>query len=261
VKFLNTNGIKIAKYLISIAGILFIAVSIFYASSFFAILGTALLSWGVLLIYVTPTKHVPLTLLEGMILSSSSNIERILINCNLYEKGKYLPPRYLKDIESSLVFVPAYSKQPLPKPEEVIEEKLLLEDRKLIFVTPPGFGLCKLFEKVIKVSFSKKDLDFVEKRLPRLLVEDMELAERVELKKQNDSITLKIKGNLFGEICNNEITKFPRTHNQVGCIVSSAIACVLAKASGQIVTIQNDSQCDDGKTSMIEFHLESEKNF
>ena len=236
-------------------GIVLTATSAFYASSFLAILGVALIFWGAILLYITPAKHVPLTLLNAATISALGNIERTLSEADLSERGRYLPPSFLRDFESSVVFIPEWPEQPLPTPEEVAEEKQFPANRKLVLITPPGRSLCQLFEKELGISFTKTDLDFVQQKLPKLLVEDMELAETAELQIQNDTVTLELTGNVLKEIC-QETRNLPRTHSQVGCLLSSAVACVLAKASGKVVTIQEEELSEDRETTRIECRIE-----
>lgn len=85
----------------------------------------------------------------------------------------------------------------------------------------------------------------------------MQLTQSADLKMQNDTVTLELTGNVFREIC-QETRNLPRTHRQIGCLLSSAVACVLAKASGKVVTIQKDEQSDDGKTTRIEYLMEAQ---
>lgn len=70
-----------------------VAVSAFYASYFIAIFEVSLIFWGAILLYITPDKHVPLSLLNASAKANASNIERILTELNLSEKGVYLPPK------------------------------------------------------------------------------------------------------------------------------------------------------------------------
>lgn len=240
-----------------ILGIVLVVISAFYVSSFLAIFGVGLFFWGAFLLYLKPTKYVPLTLLNASTFSPTSNIERILAETNLTEKGRYLPPKYFKDLESSIVFIPKQHGQSMPTPEEVKEEKLFFSNRAAVLITPPGLALSKLFEKELGTTFNTTDLYFVQRALPKLLVEDMELAETADLQIQNDTVTLELSGSILFETC-RETRKLPRTHAQVGCLISSAVACVLAKATGKIVTIQKDEQSSDGKTTRIEYHLEGE---
>jgi len=82
------------------------ALSAFYVSSFLAILGLALVFWGCILVYVAPTRQVPYELLEAAADVNAGGIERVLSELGVSGRGVYLPPKNLRDIESSLVFIP-----------------------------------------------------------------------------------------------------------------------------------------------------------
>ena len=133
---------------IIILGLVLVIISMFYASSFLAILGVALFFWGAIFLYITPTKHVPWTLLNASAETAATNIERLISELNLTEKGVYLPPKNLKNIESSLIFIPETIKTPLPTPEET-NEKLLTNEKTGAFITPPGSSLSCLFSSFL----------------------------------------------------------------------------------------------------------------
>ena len=84
----------------------------------------AIIFWGVILLYITPSKHVPLTLFNASAEAAAANIERLILELNLSERGVYLPPKNLKNTESSLIFIPKTPKTPLPTPEETNEKQL-----------------------------------------------------------------------------------------------------------------------------------------
>jgi hypothetical protein len=235
-------------------GISLTVISAIYLSSFLAILGVGIIFWGAILFYITSDKRAPLTLLNASAAANAGNTERILTELNLTEKGRYLPPKYLKDYESSLVFIPERLYQRLPRISETTEKKLRFGNQAGLFLTPPGVVLSKLFEQALGVSFIKTDLVYVQQNFPKLLIEDMELVETAEIQTQNDKVTLEITGNIFNEVC-RETQKLPRTHKAVGCLLSSAIACALAKATGKIVTIERETQTPDNKTTRIEYQI------
>ena len=158
----------------------------------------------------------------------------------------------MRDFESSIVFIPEQSGKP-----SLSEEKLLSQSRNALLITPPGLGLSKLFEKKLGISFTKNDLSFVQQKLPTLLVEDLKLAKNASLQIRNDTIIIELFDSVFKEIC-KEASNFPRAHKQVGCLFSSAVACVLAKSSGKMVTIQKDEQSSDGTISRIEYQIMGE---
>jgi hypothetical protein len=251
-KQFKTN--KIIAYAMLVVGLASVTASAFAASFILAFIGIALTFWGALLLYITPSKHVPLELLNATATANLANIEKILANADLKGKGVYLPPKYLKDFESSLTFISSTSNQTLPTPEEVDEEKLYSKNPKGIFLTPPGLALSKLFEKQLGTSFTRTDLRFIQEKLPKLLIEDMEIAEDTEVKTENSTVTIEITNHIFKELC-EETQKMQRTHMSVGCPLSSALACALAKATGKPITIEKEEQSEDGKTTTIQYHM------
>jgi len=236
------------------AGVIALAFSINYASSILAFIGLGLVCWAAILFYIRPEKYVKETLLDKTTLSLLANLEKILKQFDYKSKGVYLPPKYLKDFESSWVFIPSKAEQPLPKPEEVDEEKLHSENPNGVFLTPPGLALSKLFEKELGTSFTRTDLNYIQEKLPKLLSEDMEIAENTEIKTENKTITIEITNHVFNEIC-QETRKLQKTHESLGCPLCSAIACALAKATGKPIKIEKEEQTQDGKTTKIQYHI------
>jgi len=245
---------KIIAYIMLTLGIISLAASASYASSILAFIGLGLSFWGALLLYITPSRHVKLELLNATTTPALANIEKVIANMELNGKGIYLSPKYLKDFESSLIFIPSKADQTLPKPEEINEEKLYLKNPKGIFLTPPGLALSKLFEKELGTSFTKTDLNYVQNNLPKLLIEDAEIAENVEVKTENNTITIEITNHVFNEIC-RETRKLQKIRESIGCPLCSAIACALAKATGKPITIEKEEQSQEGKTTKIQYNV------
>ncbi len=252
---LNQAGVLV---LVAI-GVILTALSVFYASSFLAILGVGIVFWGIILLYVTPVRHVPLRLLSVSAVSNSGTVERLLSEMDMTEKGYYLPPRYLKDFESSLVFIPEKPGQELPEPGAVDEEKLLSSKQDGLFLSPPGLDLCRLFEKELGVSFTRTDLSYFQQKLPKVLIEDMEMAENVEVQIQSGVVAVDVTGSVLDEVC-QETDRQPRVHELVGCLLSSAIACALAKTTGEPVIIQKESRNPESKATHIEFQVTTSSN-
>lgn len=248
----RTRMNQITVFAVLTLGVILVVLSAFYVSSYLAILGVAIVFWGAILLFITPSKHVPLTLLNVSADSSASNIERILSELNLTEKGVYLPPNRLKSIESSLVFIPETPKTPLPKRED-ITEKLHPNRKDGVFLTPPGLALSQLLEKELGVSFTRTNLAHLQRMLPKL-IEDAELAEDAQIQTLNNTITVELTGSILTEVC-IETRKNPKTHEQVGCLLSSAIACALAKATGKAITIEKETRSPDLKTTRIEYQI------
>lgn len=230
-----------------------VVISAFYSSSFLAILGVAIITGGGILLYITPSKHVPLTLLNASTEATASNIERLITELNLSGKGVYLPPKNLKSFDSSLIFIPENLETSLPTSESS-NEQLFTKEKTGVFITPPGSALSRFFEEKLGYSFTKTNFEEIQSKLPKLLVEDLELAQNVEIQIKGNIVTVKITGSIFDEICRQTDSQ-PKTHKQVGCLLTSAIACGLAKVTGKPITIQNETRNQETKITRTEYQI------
>jgi len=220
--------------------------SAFYSSYVAAFTGLGLTFWGALLMYLTSSKHVRLELLTATASSALSDIERILANTELDMKAVYLPPKHLKDYESSLVFIPSKPNGALPKPEETSEINLYSENAKGLFITPPGLALSKLFERKLGKSFSTVDLAEMQRALPKLF-DELEITKNLSFQVEGNLVSIETGDHIFKDLC-AETRKLQKTHETVGCPLSSAIACSLAKASGKPVIVEKELLNLDGTT-------------
>jgi hypothetical protein len=150
--------------------------------------------------------------------------------------------------------VPQENRQDLVVPKGVSEEELVSKNPQGIFLVPPGLALSRVFEKALGASFTSVNLNFIQDKLPKLLVEEAEMAENVKVETQNNMVNVEVTNHIFNELC-QETRKLRKTHEQVGCLLSSAIACALAKSTGKPITIEKEEQSSDGKTTMIQYRL------
>jgi hypothetical protein len=195
---------------------------------------------------------VRLDLLTATGTSSFADIERILTSTDSTAKGVYLPPKLLTDYQSSLVFVPTTAGTPLPKREEVDMMKLYSQKPEGIYLTPPGLALSRLFEKELNVSFTETDLKYLQKELPRLF-EKIEISKDTSIETKDTTLTVRITRHIFIPIC-EETAKLKKAFETVGSPLSSALACILAKATGKPVTLQKEETTQD-QTTTIEYRI------
>ena len=249
------NPTKLICYILTSAGIIALAVSINYNSSILAFIGLGLLFWGVILFYIRPGNYIKQTLLDKTTLPSLTNLNQII---ELGYKGKavYLPPRYFKSFESSKVYINAGKDIKLPSPEKIQDEEdeVVIDEPSGVLITPLGLELKRLFEKTLDTNFTKVDLQYLEQNMPKLLVEDLEIAQEVELETKGDRVFVKMKNSIYRSIC-EEAKKLPIIHCSLGCPLCSAIACTLAEVTGKSVAIEKDQISDDGQTTTIEYRL------
>jgi len=120
-------------------------------------------------------------------------------------------------------------------------------------ITPPGLGLTNLFEKELKTDFLTTDITYLQNNLPKLFIEDLELAENFEINTENSIIHVKITDSVYKNIC-KETRKLSKISNSIGCPLCSSIAIALTRATGKPITIEKTEISNDGKT--IEAHYQ-----
>lgn len=244
--------IRVVTAILIVLGIIVTTISAFYISSFLAILGITLIFWGAILLYLTPTKQVPLELVMAAAEPSTQNIQRIIEQYRLSQQAIYLPPKNLQNVESSLIFIPNKPQTPLPQPEEN-NQQFTNTAHNGVFITPPGLALSKLFEQQIGTSFTQTDLSQIQEILPKLLIEDMEITETVEIETNQNTITISLTKNILNPT--NQEQNQPSPNNQIGNLLSSAIACALAKATGKPITIKQETFDKTTKTTTLTYQM------
>ena len=110
-----------------------------------------------------------------------------------------------------------------------------------LLLTPPGSTLAMLFEKELGVSAMKRDLLYIQENLHRILIDNLQLVKDVSISVQNNIVTFKVLESLLQEVCKQTNTQ-PKMHKQIGCLLSSSIACILAKATGKVIIIQSEEE-------------------
>ena len=265
---------RLVSWLLLASGLIALAASIVYESYILAFIGLGLTLWGPLLLYMSMEKYVKQTLLDSTILPSLADLDQILTELEYQGKGIYLPPKYFKDFETSKTFIPKSKNTNLPTPEKIRkqEDKIFLKNPEAALISPPGLSLSKLFEKTLGTSFTTVDLEYLRQNLPKLFIEDLEIAEDLEIgikygkvstkmtnsvppiKTKYDTIQVRITNSVYQDMC-RETGKLSRIRDAIGCPICSAIACALAKATGKPVIIEKTEVTEDGKTIETNFRL------
>ena len=202
--------------------------SIVFVSSILAFIGLSLLFWGALLLYIQPEEHIKKTLLDSALLPSLSTLNQIIHELDYKGKAIYLPPKYFKDPGANKVYIPKQQEEELeelPPPEHILmqESHLFFEDPEGVLLTPPGAQLTSLFEKMLGTNFAQKDLQYVTQNMPKLFIEDLEIAKNLEIETIYDTIHVKITDPILKDICNKN-RKLSHISGKLGCPVCSSIA-------------------------------------
>ena len=243
----------IVGFLFIFFGVISLASSIIYNSSILAFIGLSLTLWGGLFLFVKPTKYVKRSVFDSTTVSSLIAIDKILTELNCQGQGVYFPPRHLKNLKEVVVLVPLKPQLYMPKAETLAEGKVILNS-EWICLPPPGQGLMDLYEKELRTDFSKKDFNYLRNNLPKLLIENLEILDDLEINKQDDGLVyVKMKGAFHTSLC-NQLGGYTNI-SRLGCPFCSSLACALAKATDKAVTIERNNVSVDGNTTETWYRL------
>jgi hypothetical protein len=247
----RTSSSKIISWVLIVCGVISLIVSIIYVSSILAFVGLGLTFWGALLLYLK-TQDYPQKLLETSILPSLNTLKQLIQELNYKGNPVYLPPKYFENPETTKIYISKNKRASLPEPEEIqrSENSLFVKNSQGILLTPPGEELTKLFEKTLEKSFTKLDLKSMEQNLPKLFIEDLEIAENLEFQMKEDSVHLKFTNSIY-----KDLTSLPHVLDKIGGPICSAIAIAITKAAGKPVMIENIEISKDGKTTKAKFRI------
>ncbi len=229
--------------------------SILYASSPLALIGLGLTFWGALLLYIRTEKHPKEALISKTAPPALATLNQLITELNFNGHAVYLPPKYLKDFESSKIFIPKQPETKLPAPEQMrAEAKMFVTDPEGILLTPPGAELTKHFENTLEISFTRIDLQHLASHLPRLFVEDLEIAANLEIGVSKHKVDVKIENSTY-ETVHTEAEKLPKVCGSIGCPICSALAGAIAKAAGKPVIIEREQTTEVDRTISVEYRL------
>jgi hypothetical protein len=247
-----------------ISGILTLVFSVYSVSQILALIGLGLTFWGALFIFLKPVKLVEGSLLYNTAISAYLTTDRIVDDFNYKGKGYYLPPypkdvylpEYLKGLKASVVFISAKNSSEMPSIEEVAKGKFLSKSKDGVLVTPPGLGILTQIEEQLKVDFTKIKLNELCEVLPKLIANDLNLAKELEMKLSGDQVQLKMFDSLYKNLYS--LRSNLKSVGYIGCPISSAVACALAKNSGRTVTIQKHQTSPDGSIIEVWYNIVKE---
>jgi len=219
-----------------------LVISIVESSTVLALIGLGLVLWGALLLFVRPLRYVQLNLMDSTALSSLKTIDRIMLSLGYLEKGVYIPGG---NPDKAIVFVPAEPFSRIPKASE-IEGQTLVKDPKGLALVPPGLSLADLIESQLGVPLKNCTLRDLSRRLPGLLVENLEMVRDFDMQVEGDIVRLKFIESIYSGFC-NKLRNSAKVSCALGCPICSAMACVIAQTTGKPVLFEGDVYSNDGR--------------
>jgi hypothetical protein len=239
---------RIGVILLILGALSFIS-SVFSFNQVLALIGLGLVFWGALFLLIRPMRHVESSLLCSSAVSMYSTIDRMLRDLMYFGRKYYVPPYYippypagvygpkhLMGLKDMVVFFSLGDDNAMPSVDEMAKGKFMLKEHKGLLITPPGLGLLEQIEASSNVDFSGIGLDETCNILPQIILANFGLAEGIQIELAENKVSLKILDSVYRNLYSDNNLKSVWL---LGCPISSAVACALAKASGKIIAIIN----------------------
>jgi hypothetical protein len=244
----------------TVPGIFSLVYSVLKQSPVLAFIGLGLTFWGALFFLVRPIAYVRGSLLNTAAAPLYSTIDRIIKDLNYKGRGLYIPPypmdmylpEHLKGLKETIVFISADADSNLPSVEEMATSKFATKNPKGIILIPPGSGLMEQFEQSMGADLTKISLEDFCTSLPQIILENFQLAKDIEMITENGQVHLKTTDSVYKSLYRDEKLKSLRL---LGCPLTSAVACAIAKAIGKPVFVQSINVSPDEQTIEALFSL------
>jgi hypothetical protein len=231
-------------------GGLSLILAVVFTSTVLAFIGLGLTFWGALLLFIRPRHYVRSDLMDSTALSSLTTIDRMITSLGYTQKGVYIP---VDNSEKTVVFIPSQPLKKIPKLEQV-GKQTFLKDPEGIAMVPPGLALANLFERELKVKFSDLSLQEMSDRLPKLLIENLEMVQDCTIKIDGDYVMFTFVESVYSEFC-SKLRASTKVCASLGCPMCSAMACVLAQVTHRPVEFDKDKYTTDGGTVESSYHI------
>jgi hypothetical protein len=232
---MTKTSIRLVISLFLANGITALVMSIYISSRTLALIGLGLVFWGAIFLYIEPKKYVQVGLLNSTLSSAIMTVDQLISAMNYCGTAVYLPSKYSTEPRKEKVFINWGKGARIPKPHEVTNNQILVDNPLGLYVTPPGLGLTNLYEDEMGIRFSQIGLDDFTKSLPKVFAEDLEIAESLEIERKGDSVRFLITKHVYADLCQKNTSA--DCDRSLYCPLCSSIAIALSRVYKKPIVI------------------------
>jgi hypothetical protein len=247
---------RLIAWLLLPAGTAVLLLALTYESAISAFVGLGFILWSMVLLYAGSKRYVEESMLTTLIFPPLADLDKLLEALDCKGKAFFLPPEFLSDFESCRAYISVQKNSNPPKPENIRgnENGILLKEPPGVILEPPGADLTMLLESRLGTRLTRVDLRFLQGQLPKVFVENLQLAKSLEIAVEKGMVQVTIDDFTLKDMY-EKIRSLTHVYNQVGSPVASAIGCALAKSSGKLVSIENEVMSRGGRSLTIEYRI------
>jgi hypothetical protein len=245
---------KMLSYILITTGFIALFASVFYGLLIVVFVGLGLLFWGVLFTYVRTEEYTKRNVLEAVSDSKTGPLSRFVEELGYRGMPVFLPPRHFGNPGMCRVYIPKHERVELPTPEQMQKNgsRLFATYPSGMLMPPVGLELAKLFEKTLGADFKRVDVDYLQQNLPKLLVENLEIAQNFDIEVEENRVRVEIADSSYDKLGN---PKGQYSSSNFRDILVSAIACALAMATDSPVIIEKQENARDGRGEVFEYRI------
>jgi hypothetical protein len=206
--------------------------AIAYASTILAFIGLGLSFYGMLFLFIRPTKYVESETLESA-LSPIRTLDLLLSQLGYQGRGIHLPAG-----NGVMLFVPEGDGSKLGMNLGVSENlQTLTNSSQGVMLSPPGLALTRIIEKDLGADLSIRGLGSLEEKLPKMLIEGPQMVKEMQMQVEGDHVRFRFTGSIYCDRLRNDGGKC-----SPGCPLCSALACILVRTTGRPIVFEDESR-------------------
>jgi hypothetical protein len=224
--------------------------SVLFGSTVLVFIGLGLTFWAAVLFYIRPQRYVRSDLMNSVAIPSMQTVDRVMTTLGYAEKGVYIPS---ENSDKTIIFVPSQPLATIPS-HQSMEKETFVKNPNGMVILPPGLELANLIERQLGVDFKGLGLEKISIRLPKLVIEDLELAEDFDMQVEGDLVRFRFVKPIYSDLC-RMLRGSGRFWSSLGCPISSAMACIVAQASGKAVAFEEDVFSEDWRTLVSSYRI------
>ncbi len=205
-------------------------------------LGLACFLIGTMALYLPGSTSVPSTIVTDSTLPSLLNIEKLLQDLDLDERGIYIPtsgPGVAPRVFVPLALTPSTKRPPLGLAHSrriFVTVGKNPEDRGVL-LDAPGSGILSSMERSLHLDFARVSLNDLGSELDSGF-RALGIAELKNFTQQDENVSIEIEVTKMLELEGKLMSLAPRLSEHVGTPIVSALAAALSKASAKYVKMR-----------------------
>lgn len=243
---------KIVTYALSAVGGASIVFSLLFTNSILAFVGLGLVFWGILFLYVGSVPYVKAEIIGPSFAGQKAALQQLIETQKGRGRAIYLPPKHLDEVSAGRVLLPSDDK-PIATPSSGSANATTVKPKGLE-LPAPGLGLVEYYVAHTGSDFVGVDMEYLQASLPRLIRENLELAQTFEMTVDGNIVTIRTVGERFYELC-SALTISAKGEEYLACPFHSSFAIVLARATGKSVLIESATRMDDARTIVATYKI------